>query len=242
VKPPNLTYRLHVPAPSQREANLGSLPLFPLSTVFVPGMVLPLRIFEPRYRQLIKDLKSRPLDKRCFGIVAIKDGCEVGQQGARMLYPVGTKAQLQQVTDLPEGEYFITVLGGLRFELQDVDTQSRSYLTAAVTDLPDDSGTCAPELIETAQALLLEYRGVTQGWLGGNDAGLPVPTNPVELSYAITASVLLELRERQALLQCGDACARLKMGVELMRREITLAEQLPSVPAPQMMQVSHSPN
>jgi Lon protease-like protein len=242
VKLPNLTYGFGVPTAGSADSNLGLLPLFPLSTVFVPGMVLPLRIFESRYRQLIVDLKSQPQNRRCFGIVAIKDGWEVGEQAARTLYPVGTKAQLQQVTDLPEGEYFITVLGGPRFQLEDVDTESRSYLTASVTDLPDDSGVCAPELVETAQALLLEYRGVTQGWLGGNDAGLPVPNDPVDLSYAITSSVLLEVRERQSLLQCSDACSRLELGIDFMRREITLAEQLPSVPAPQMMQVTHSTN
>lgn len=244
MKTRELTYGLCVPSdlgPASAAAT-PSLALFPLSTVFVPGMVLPLRIFEPRYRQLIVDLKSQPEESRCFGIVAIKDGWEVGVENTGTLYPVGTRAKLQQVTDLEQGEYFITVLGGARFQLQDLDTESRMYLTAAVTELPDDQGGCSQDLVEEAQGLLIEYRAATHAWLGGNEAGLPVPADPIELSYTITASVLLELRERQALLQCADACARLNLGIAYMKREITLAENLPSVPAPSMMQVTHSTN
>jgi Lon protease-like protein len=205
-------------------------------------MVLPLRIFEPRYRQLISDLQAKPADERFFGIVAIKDGWEVGGEAAKSLYPIGTRAQLSKVTDLPDGEYDITVLGGPRFELHEVDTKSHSYLTADTTELPDTCGDVSEKLVELAIALLIDYRDATQDWLGGNDAHPAVPTDPLDLSYTITSSVLLEIRERQMLLQCEDACSRLKLGVKFMKREITLAEQLPSVPVPQMLHMEQSEN
>ncbi len=218
------------------------MPLFPLSTVFVPGMVLPLRIFEPRYRKLVADLQAKPEDERTFGIIAIRDGWEVGTEAVKSLYPIGTQAQLRKVTDLPDGEYDITVLGGSRFELQDVDTKTHSYLTADIKELPDCCGEVSDELVETALSLLIDYRDATQDWLGGNEAHPEVPTDPLDLSYTITATVLLEVRERQMLLQCADACDRLKLGVKLMRREITLAEQLPSVPVPQLLHLEQSEN
>ena len=53
------------------------IPVFPLGTVLVPGLVLPLHIFEPRYRALMHDLDDRPAHERGFGVVAIREGHEV---------------------------------------------------------------------------------------------------------------------------------------------------------------------
>ena len=68
-----LPYAAVVPAP---------LPLFPLNTPLVPGLVLPLHIFEPRYRELVEELLARPdEDDREFGIVAVRDGRDVAADG-----------------------------------------------------------------------------------------------------------------------------------------------------------------
>ena len=57
-----------------------TLPLFPLGTVLFPGLLLPLHIFEDRYRQLVRDLVSQPEPQR-FGVVAIREGRETGFEG-----------------------------------------------------------------------------------------------------------------------------------------------------------------
>ena len=55
------------------------IPLFPLGTPLFPGVVLPLQVFEPRYRRLMADLTGLPADSedRRFGVVAIRQGWEV---------------------------------------------------------------------------------------------------------------------------------------------------------------------
>ena len=55
--------------------HVPTVPLFPLRTVLVPGLVLPLHIFEPRYRLMVSTLAEAPEDERGFGIVAMRPGC-----------------------------------------------------------------------------------------------------------------------------------------------------------------------
>jgi hypothetical protein len=61
-----------------------TLPLFPLGTVLFPGLLLPLHIFEERYRQLVRDLQTRPEPRR-FGVIAIRQGRETGVDGIQAL-------------------------------------------------------------------------------------------------------------------------------------------------------------
>jgi uncharacterized protein len=81
----------------------ASLPLFPLGTVLLPGSPLPLRIFEPRYRQLVADLLELPAANRGFGVVAIREGHEVGSESVRALYEVGCLALVTEIEESPDG-------------------------------------------------------------------------------------------------------------------------------------------
>ena len=65
-----------------------TLPLFPLGTVLYPGLLLPLHIFEDRYRQLVRDLLERSEPRR-FGVIAIREGRETGVDGVSALYQFG---------------------------------------------------------------------------------------------------------------------------------------------------------
>ncbi len=98
------------------------IPLFPLSSPLFPGVVLPLQVFEPRYRALVRDLLDRPDDgQRRFGVVAIRQGWEVEQVApAEALYDVGCTALLQAVRPQPDGGFAIVTVGGERFRLLDV--------------------------------------------------------------------------------------------------------------------------
>jgi Lon protease-like protein len=99
------------------------IPLFPLGSPLFPGVVLPLQIFEPRYRRLMHDLLAHPEsgDGRFFGVVAIRQGWEVEQVApAQALYDVGCAARVQAVRPQPDGGFRIVTVGGERFRLLDV--------------------------------------------------------------------------------------------------------------------------
>ena len=83
---------------------MPTVPLFPLRTVLVPGLVLPLHIFEPRYRLMIRTLLEQPEDDRGFGIVALRPGV-AESDGPSALYDVGTMARITTAEALPDGRY-----------------------------------------------------------------------------------------------------------------------------------------
>ena len=114
-----------------------TLPLFPLSTVLLPGAALPLHIFESRYRQLVLDLVNDVVPDRRFGVVGIRQGWEVGDDNVDSMYDVGCSARLQQVQQLPQGRYDVSADGAQRFRLLQIDREAAPYLMARVEWLPD---------------------------------------------------------------------------------------------------------
>jgi Lon protease-like protein len=118
------------------------IPLFPLGTPLFPGVVLPLQIFEPRYRRLMHDLLALPEagDRRFFGVVAIRQGWEVEQIApAEALYDIGCTARVQAVRPQSDGGFRIVTVGGERFRLLDVVVgDDPPYLQAEVEWLVEE--------------------------------------------------------------------------------------------------------
>jgi uncharacterized protein len=118
------------------------IPLFPLGTPLFPGVVLPLQIFEPRYRRLMRDLLSHPEagDRRFFGVVAIRQGWEVEAiSPAEALYDIGCVARVQAVRPQSDGGFRIVTVGGERFRLLDVVVGDEPpYLQAEVEWLAEE--------------------------------------------------------------------------------------------------------
>jgi ATP-dependent Lon protease len=122
------------------------IPLFPLAAPLFPGIVLPLNIFEPRYRRLVRDLLALPAgsDRRFFGVTAIRQGWEVERVSpAEALYDIGCTARLRSVDPLPDGTFRIVTVGTRRFRLLDVvvgseDAGDPPYLQAEVEWLTDE--------------------------------------------------------------------------------------------------------
>src|SRR5580704_11413337 len=96
------------------------LPLFPLGTVLYPGLLLPLHIFEERYRRLVRDLLDGPEPQR-FGVIAIRQGRETGVDGVSDLYEIGCTATLRRVAEHEDGRYDLVTVGADRFRLASLD-------------------------------------------------------------------------------------------------------------------------
>ena len=132
------------------------IPLFPLGTPLFPGVVLPLHVFEPRYRRLMRDLMSLPeqSDRRFFGVVAIRQGWEVERVApADALYDVGCTARVRRVAAQPDGGFAIVTVGGDRFRLLDVVVgDDPPYLQGEIEWLADEEA--AEEYAGDADGLL----------------------------------------------------------------------------------------
>ncbi len=222
------------------------LPLFPLNTVLFPGIVMPLHIFEDRYRAMVRDLVALPADRdREFGVVAIKVGYEVAERGVHTIQRTGCAALVTRVASNPDGSYEITAIGRRRFHVESLDP-SQDYLRAAVEWLPDGPGGASPgdaaRAAVTARDLFGVYREAV-GRLRGDDVlEGDTPTDPVDLSYTLAAALVLNLAERQALLEAPDVVDRLRLGMSLMRAELRAIAAVPSLPATSMARMRWSPN
>jgi uncharacterized protein len=219
-----------------------TLPLFPLGTVLYPGLLLPLHVFEDRYRQLVADLLAGPEPRR-FGVIAIREGRETGADGIRALYDIGCTAALRQVTELDDGRYDLVTVGTQRFLLTGVDS-ARPYLQGEVDLLAETTGdeTGAAMAARSVQDAFRSYagalaeRGVTQ-------VSVPdLPDDPILLSYLVAASMIIDLPDKQALLAEPDALHRLVAERMLLSRETTMLRTLTAAPAPDLRNSPYSSN
>ena len=211
------------------------LPLFPLGTVLFPGVLLPLHVFEERYRRLVRDLLDATEDAREFGVVAIREGREVGDDGIRALHRVGCIARLRRVEPYDDGRFDLVSTGSRRFRLHSLD-QSRPYLQGAVDLLDEPTGEQAAAIAVRVAVEFDEYRSA----LGDDEDELP--DDPRTLSYLVAASAVLDLTEKQRLLEAPDTATRLHAELLLLRRETRLLDVLPSLPAVDLTRARASPN
>lgn len=95
-------------------------PLFPLPKVFLyPGTLMPLHVFEPRYRQMVDDLLDRP---GLIVICSIQGGHEGEALGAPPVFPVGGLGEIVRHARLPDGRYLVTLAGLARVRLQEIES------------------------------------------------------------------------------------------------------------------------
>ncbi len=202
-------------------ADTDWLPLFPLKTVLFPGGVLPLRVFETRYVDMVRDCMKRDAP---FGVVAIRSGDEVGT--AAEPYGVGTLAHIVE-WDMPEfGVLLLNTRGGERFRVLETRTQPSQLIEARTELLPsmagvDDSGEslqlCANVLRVVIDDLLQRARESA-----GDDFISPFP-EPHRLDDAgwvanrWSEMLPIAIDEKQRLLEIADEMQRLQEVEQFLR-------------------------
>jgi Lon protease-like protein len=217
-------------------------PLFPLGTVLFPGLVLPLHIFEERYRQLVRDLLDKP-EPREFGVIAIRHGRETGIDGVSDLYEVGCMAQVRQAEALDDGRYALVTVGTRRFRLLGL-ADADPYLEGDVELLPDEAGDTADAAlaIGPVQQAFLDYLDALAEQREATFEIPELPEEPILLSYLVAAAIVVDIADKQRLLAEPDAARRLAAGRELLSRETRMMRTLPTTPAPDLRYSPYSPN
>ncbi len=128
---------------------MTELPLFPLKTVLLPSNKLSLKIFEPRYLDMIAKCMR---DESKFGVILIFKGEETVSETD--IYSVGTTATISDWEDRADGLLGITALGIERFEIKSTHTQSDGLTIAEIEILPDTDTSEIPEQYTYMQSLL----------------------------------------------------------------------------------------
>ena len=173
------------------------IPLFPLDTVLFPGMVLPLHIFEPRYREMINHCLD---DHSRFGVVLIDEGSEAG--GSINPHRVGTAARIARATHLDDGRMDITVVGTQRFRILEID-QSRSYLTAKARQYPltNSSTRLATEMARKVRPQVMEYVELLSDASETKLRLDRLPEDPKALAILVAIALQISNDEKQRLLE-----------------------------------------
>ncbi len=202
------------------------VPLFPLNVVLYPGMLMPLHIFEPRYRAMINDVMQ---GSQSFVVVLIADGM---QEGDVNVVPkrIGTVAQIAQLRHLNPEQMNIWVVGGEKIEILDYHRTADDYLMARVRVLADasiaDGGYVPP--LNTLRKLFAVYIDLK---LQLNDhspdnMNYELADAPDELSYQIASLLDVSLAEKQALLELSNTSDRLAHEATILEREIIHLQEL----------------
>ncbi len=186
------------------------LPLFPLSTVLFPGGLLPLKIFEQRYLELIKHCLSK---EATFGLCGIRHGHEVGEPATP--YEIGTEVRIVE-WDMPQtGIFHIKVEGLARYIARSWSAQANGLLIAAVQPvtaehacpIPEELRLCVEVLrhIQADQSMqLIETHFDDAVWVG----------------YRLAEILPFKLAIRQDLLEMNDPLTRLRIIDQFLRKQL----------------------
>jgi Lon protease-like protein len=191
------------------------LPLFPLpNLVFFPHTRLPLHVFEPRYREMVKDVLES--DQR-FGIVLLRPGWEPDYFGAPPVFECGTLGTIEQAMPLEDGRFNIIVRGDVRFRI--VDEVSRvPYRTARVVAEPE--GGREPSNAYAQREWLADLSRQYLRYLPNQTAVPEIETvNLDALTNALIMSLNIDVQEKQRLLEMSDIVSRAEaIGNDLANR------------------------
>jgi len=195
--------------------------MFPLGTVLVPGMVLPLHVFEPRYRRLVRDCLA---GDREFGVVLIRRGSEVGGGDERT--DVGTMATIVRADELPDGRWVVVAVGARRIRVERW-LEDDPHPRAEVADWPDEppAGGAPGEMLRAIEGLLRRSAALR------TELGEPAPRldlalddDPVAASYQAVVAAPLGPADRQALLEAASVEERLRTLHRELREVVDVLE------------------
>jgi Lon protease-like protein len=196
--------------------------MFPLQTVLFPNAVMPLHVFEPRYRELTETCLNR--DGR-FGVVLIERGKEVGGGDSR--FSVGTVARIVEAARTPDGRYLLATVGGERLRVRrwlDDDPYPRAEIDLLAE--PKKVPARATEQRATVERLLVRVLAL---WA---ELGQPAPSvdavqldaDPIRASYEAAAMAPIGPLDAQRLIEIDDPCERFERLEAMLDDEVEMLQ------------------
>ena len=199
------------------------LPIFPLALVLFPGVPLPLHIFEPRYRQMLSDVRA---GNNLFGVSYFD--ASTSEKDVPPAGHVGCVAEVNEMQSLPDGRSNILTVGIIRYRIEEYVERGEPYLLARVNFFEDDAedpnvlSEGAHEVAETFTRIARAVRII-------NDERASLPdisdTEPQRLSFLVAAAMEVDTDVKQDLLELRSTTERLQRLREMLKRAVTSYEE-----------------
>ncbi|MGI8786667.1 MAG: LON peptidase substrate-binding domain-containing protein [Pyrinomonadaceae bacterium] len=204
-------------------AGIKHLPIFPLPLVLLPNELLPLHIFEPRYRQMFKDVA---LDKNMFGVTFFDPQETFIEKPATGT--IGCVAEVRDVQALPDGRSNVITVGVIRYHLIDYVDAGEPYLVGDVEFFEDEAEN-ENELNPLSDEVFALFRRIAKAAhkLSGERGTFPdvQQTDPQSLSFLVTAAFNLEPDLKYQLLETRSTIKRLKRLREILAQTVGKMEE-----------------
>jgi ATP-dependent Lon protease len=208
---------------TDRVREVHELPLFPLPVVLFPGVPFPLHIFEPRYRQMLSDIRST---NNLFGLSYFDS--TTSEKEIPAAGHIGCAAEVTETQTLPDGRSNILTVGIIRYRVEDYVERNTPYLVARVTffeDHEEDDELLLDSSHEVAETFSRIARAVRT--INDERASLPdiSDTEPQRLSFLVAAAMEIDAEIKQELLELLSTSERLRRLRDMLARAVTSYEE-----------------
>lgn len=198
------------------------IPLFPLNTVLFPGMMLPLHIFEERYKTMIKGCLA---ELQPFGVVLAKSTPALTPNAVNVyvedLYPIGTTARITAIEHLDDGRMNLISIGQDRFIIREVETGQGNFLLGRVDPFPLEIDTSleVDKLSQKLRPMVQQYIDHLASASGEDISGAILPTDLTALAFLAGTAVQGPLPDKQKLLSLKSLRELIKATVSVLDKE-----------------------
>lgn len=202
---------------------VSELPIFPLALVLFPGVPLPLHIFEPRYRQMLNDVRA---GNSLFG-VSYYDAL-TSEQDIPAAGHVGCVAEVTESQTMPDGRSNILTVGIIRYRLEEYIERNDPYLLARVSYFEDEEED-ATSLSESARDVAETFTRIARAVRTINDERANLPdisdTEPQRLSFLVAAAMEVDTDVKQDLLELRSTSGRLQRLRDMLGHAVSSYEE-----------------
>ena len=208
---------------SEKVLGIRHLPIFPLPLVLLPNELLPLHIFEPRYRQMLKDIE---LEKNLFGVSYFDAEDSLADQPS--VDSIGCVAEVRELQPMPDGRSNLLSVGVIRYRLLDYVETGDPYLVGNVEFFEDDieDEFVLEPLADEVFGLFKRIAKAAYN-LSGERGKLPeiVQAEPQALSFLVTAAFNLEPDLKYKMIETRSTIERLERLREILRQTVGKMEE-----------------